>query len=159
MAFVLPQFFFSAGSQLWQGLPALAQGQLRLEQVEVREQEQHGSSRAGSVRRRFDWLFPALKVAGRTDTLVASRLAVGAGAGSSGALNWKVVGAVGASFCSLSSSQLSDDLCEPKAKKVVGTDRHSDSCEFEHDSCVGESCPFPQAHCASKGNPSGWGSA
>ena len=39
----------SIGSQLRQGLPALAQGQWLLWQVTDIEQKQHGSSRAGAV--------------------------------------------------------------------------------------------------------------
>ena len=43
---VLVQRKHSPGSQLWHGLPALAQGQLREVQVLVTEQKQQRSSRA-----------------------------------------------------------------------------------------------------------------
>ena len=52
MARVL-EHFRSPGSQSTQGVSALAQGQLRGEQVCVRGQEQHLLSRAGAVFRRF----------------------------------------------------------------------------------------------------------
>lgn len=47
------EHFRSPGSQSTQGVSALAQGQLRGEQVCVRGQEQHLLSRAGAVFRRF----------------------------------------------------------------------------------------------------------
>ncbi len=46
---VLEQRLHSPGSQLWQGLPALAQGQLReVQELEI-EQKQQRSSRAVAV--------------------------------------------------------------------------------------------------------------
>jgi hypothetical protein len=46
---VLVQRLHSPGSQLWQGLPSLAQGQLREVQELVAEQKQQRSSRAAAV--------------------------------------------------------------------------------------------------------------
>jgi hypothetical protein len=46
---VLVQRLHLLGSQLWQGLPALAQGQLREVQELVTEQKQQRSSRAAAV--------------------------------------------------------------------------------------------------------------
>ena len=46
---VLVQRLHSPGSQLWQGLPALAQGQLREVQEPVTKQKQQRSSRAAVV--------------------------------------------------------------------------------------------------------------
>ena len=46
---VLVQWPHSPGLQLWQGLPALAQGQLREVQEPVTEQKQQRSSRAAVV--------------------------------------------------------------------------------------------------------------
>jgi hypothetical protein len=46
---VLVQQLHSPGSQLWQGHPALAQGQLREVQEPVTEQKQQRSSRAADI--------------------------------------------------------------------------------------------------------------
>ena len=120
-----------AGSQLRHGRPALVQVQLpRVEQVEPGEHEQHRSSRACSVLRRFDCPRPR-ELSDDNWKVTASESRFGwDGRGDPLPWNRKTGGRVGASsFLLLQLICVCDNLSVPNANGA-SKDRYVDELEF-----------------------------